>query len=152
MFGIGFPELILILALALIVVGPDKLPDLARSLAKTIVDLKKTAEGLKNSIEIEDNPLSEIKPTLEDAAKNFKETLLEEKTNTWKTPEDLDKLYSANIGADKTPETGDQPPAEQDPSAATQEYQRDHHLPPGDTPSAETHEEQPQDSSDKDQK
>ena len=74
MFGIGFPELILIMALALIVVGPDKLPELARSLAKMVVDLKKTAEGLKESIDIEDNPLAEIKPKLEDAAKNFKES------------------------------------------------------------------------------
>ena len=152
MFGIGFPELILILALALIVVGPDKLPDLARSLAKTIIDLKKTAEGLKNSIEIEDNPLSEIKPTLEDAAKNFKETLLEEKTNTWKTPEDLDELYTANTRVDSATEAGDQPAEEQNPSSATQEYQKDHHLPPGDTPSATTHEEEPQGPSDKDQK
>ena len=49
MFGIGLPEMILIMALALIVVGPDKLPDLARSLAKGMLELKKTAEGLKDS-------------------------------------------------------------------------------------------------------
>ncbi len=152
MFGIGFPELILILALALIVVGPDKLPDLARSIAKTIVDLKKTAEGLKNSIDIEDNPLSDIKPTLEDAAKNFKETLLEEKTDTWKTPEDLDKLYTANTGADSSTAKDDQPPADQAPSSAEQEYQRDHHLPPGSTDSAANGEEPSRDPSDKDQK
>ena len=84
MFGIGFPELILIMALALIVVGPDKLPELARSLAKTLLDLKKTAEGLKDSLEVEDNPLSEIKPELEDAARNFKETILDAETKTWK--------------------------------------------------------------------
>ncbi|MCW5206289.1 twin-arginine translocase TatA/TatE family subunit, partial [Desulfobulbus sp. F5] len=30
MFGIGFPEMIIILIVALVVVGPDKLPDLAR--------------------------------------------------------------------------------------------------------------------------
>ena len=56
MFGIGLPEMILIMALALIVVGPDKLPDLARSLAKTIMELKKT-DGLvdwsKSSGELE---------------------------------------------------------------------------------------------------
>lgn len=83
MFGIGFPEMILILALALIVVGPDKLPDLARSVAKTIMDLKKTAEGLKDNLNIEDNPLSEIKPQLEDAAKNFKDSVLDAETHTW---------------------------------------------------------------------
>lgn len=84
MFGIGFPELILIMAIALIVVGPDKLPELARSLAKTLLDLKKTAEGLKDSFETEDNPLSDIKPELEDAARNFKETILDTETQTWK--------------------------------------------------------------------
>ncbi len=94
MFGIGFPELLLILALALIVVGPDKLPDIARSIAKTLVDLKKTAEGLKVSFEEEDNPLKDIRPQLEDAAKNFKETVLDEETHTWKSPSDLADLKS----------------------------------------------------------
>jgi len=54
MFGIGLPELILILAVALIVVGPDKLPDLARSLAKGIVELKKATNTLKNSLNEEE--------------------------------------------------------------------------------------------------
>lgn len=94
MFGIGFPELILILALALIVVGPDKLPEIARSIAKTLVDLKKTAEGLKESFDEEDNPLKDIRPQLEDAAKNFKETVLDEETQTWKSPADIDDLKS----------------------------------------------------------
>lgn len=77
MFGIGLPEMILILALALIVVGPDKLPDLARSLAKGILELKKTAEGLKNSFADEDNPLSDIRPELEDVTRSLKTNLLE---------------------------------------------------------------------------
>ncbi len=77
MFGIGLPEMILILALALIVVGPDKLPDLARSLAKGIMELKKTAEGLKDSFAGEDNPLNEIRPDLEEAAKSLKQNLLD---------------------------------------------------------------------------
>ncbi|MCP4338936.1 MAG: hypothetical protein GY799_08615 [Desulfobulbaceae bacterium] len=77
MFGIGLPEMILILALALIVVGPDKLPDLARSLAKGLMDLKKTAEGLKDSFAEEGNPLDEIRPDLEEAAKSLKQNLLD---------------------------------------------------------------------------
>lgn len=68
--------MILILALALIVVGPEKLPDLARSLAKGIMDLKKTAEGLKAQIK-EDKLLDDIRPDLEDAAKTFKSHMLE---------------------------------------------------------------------------
>jgi len=50
MFGIGLPELILILGIALIVVGPDKLPEMAKSIAKVMLDLKKTASALKESL------------------------------------------------------------------------------------------------------
>ncbi len=77
MFGIGLPEMILIMALALIVVGPDKLPDLARSLAKGLMELKKTAEGLKDTLAEEGNPLDEIRPDLEEAAKSLKNNLLD---------------------------------------------------------------------------
>lgn len=77
MFGIGLPEMILIMALALIVVGPDKLPDLARSLAKGVMELKRTAEGLKESLGEDGNPLDDIKPDLEEAAKNLKANLLD---------------------------------------------------------------------------
>ena len=59
MFGIGLPEMILILALALIVVGPDKLPDLARSVAKGVLELKKTVSGLKEDLE-KDNPFDSV--------------------------------------------------------------------------------------------
>jgi sec-independent protein translocase protein TatB len=54
MFGIGFPELILIMAVALIVVGPDKLPELAKSLGKGIAELKKAASSLKESLNEDD--------------------------------------------------------------------------------------------------
>jgi sec-independent protein translocase protein TatB len=77
MFGIGLPEMLLIMALALIVIGPDKLPDLARSLAKGLMELKKTAESLKSSFAEEGNPLSDIRPELEEAAKSLKNNLLD---------------------------------------------------------------------------
>jgi Tat protein translocase TatB subunit len=51
MFGIGLPELILILAIALIVVGPEKLPEMAKALGKGIAELKKAASTLKESFE-----------------------------------------------------------------------------------------------------
>ena len=78
MFGIGLPEMILIMALALIVVGPDKLPGLARSLAKGIMELKKTAESLKDSFAEEGSPLDDIRPDLEEAAKSLKDNLLDD--------------------------------------------------------------------------
>lgn len=47
MFGIGMPELILILAVALVVLGPKKLPEIARALGKGISEFRRTTEGLK---------------------------------------------------------------------------------------------------------
>lgn len=93
MFGIGLPEMLLIFAIALIVVGPDKLPDLARSVAKGILELKKTAENLKSSISKEGNPLDDIREDMEDAAKKLKRELLE-------APEDPDRLSVSNLPDD----------------------------------------------------
>ena len=47
MFGIGMPELILILAVALVVLGPKKLPEIARALGKGISEFRRTTEDLK---------------------------------------------------------------------------------------------------------
>ena len=41
MFDIGFPELVVILALVLVLFGGKKLPELSRNLAKTIQELRK---------------------------------------------------------------------------------------------------------------
>lgn len=85
MFGIGLPEMILILALALIVVGPDKLPDLARSVAKGVMELKKTAEALKKNL-TEDGTLDSIKSDLNNAVHPHQHNLLESSDQPWKTP------------------------------------------------------------------
>ncbi len=83
MFGIGLPEMILILALALIVVGPDKLPELARSVAKGVLELKKTVSSLKESF-ADENPFDSVKPELEEAARSLKEKLGDPAADGWK--------------------------------------------------------------------
>ena len=65
MFGIGMPEMILILAVALIVIGPKKLPDLAKSLGKALGEFKKATSDLKESMQI-DSELKEVKTAFDD--------------------------------------------------------------------------------------
>lgn len=50
MFGIGFTELILVLIVALIFIGPDKLPDIARALGKALEEFRKAGDELKKNI------------------------------------------------------------------------------------------------------
>jgi sec-independent protein translocase protein TatB len=101
MFGIGLPEMILILALALIVVGPDKLPDLARSVAKGVMELKKTAEALKKNL-AEDGTLDSIKSELNNAAHPLQHNLLESSDQPWKT---LTPGEGVNPAPDKADDT-----------------------------------------------
>jgi TatA/E family protein of Tat protein translocase len=56
MFGIGMPELLLILALALIVLGPKKLPDLARAAGRGLAEFKRATDELKSSFDEKPRP------------------------------------------------------------------------------------------------
>jgi Tat protein translocase TatB subunit len=49
MFGIGMPELLLILALALIVIGPKKLPEIAKALGRGLAEFKRATDEMKSS-------------------------------------------------------------------------------------------------------
>lgn len=49
MFGIGMPELLLIMALALIVIGPKKLPDIARALGRGLSEFKRATDEMKST-------------------------------------------------------------------------------------------------------
>jgi sec-independent protein translocase protein TatB len=121
MFGIGLPELILIMAVALIVVGPDKLPELAKSLGKGIVELKKAASGLKESLNETDEEtpawnqedLEKHPNKLLDAYKDLPEDAMADKFETV-VPEESE----AESGSSVTPEESEK---DSESTAATEE-------------------------------
>jgi TatA/E family protein of Tat protein translocase len=109
MFGIGMPELLLILAIALIVIGPKKLPDLARSLGRTLREFKKATSELKETIQI-DEDLSDVKKAFDGLGDDIKESAgLGESTdfNRPDDPETVEKKEDKVDAGDKQTEGED---------------------------------------------
>ena len=72
MFGIGMPEMLLILAIALIVIGPKKLPDLAKSLGRAFAEFRRATSEIKESLEIDDADLKDIRTSFSDMRDDLK--------------------------------------------------------------------------------
>jgi Tat protein translocase TatB subunit len=71
-FGMGPLELILILALALIVFGPDKLPEIARQLGRTVAEIRRVSSEvtgeLQRGLQLEDDHRITPRPTFQPPA------------------------------------------------------------------------------------
>lgn len=62
MFGLGFGEIVIILVLALILLGPARLPDVAKQLGRGLRDFKRATDDLKDQFEREMNADDRPKP------------------------------------------------------------------------------------------
>jgi Tat protein translocase TatB subunit len=82
MFNIGFPELLIIVAIALIVFGPNKLPELAKAFGRAMREFKKATEEVKESFEAETKGLDELKNTFAEEREKFLAGLTEEVSET----------------------------------------------------------------------
>lgn len=79
MFGIGMPELIIIFVIALIVIGPKKLPDLARALGRGMAEFRKATEEVRANLNIGDVE-EEIKGMEEELADSVSGLIKESET------------------------------------------------------------------------
>ncbi len=111
MFNIGLPELLIIVAIALIVFGPNKLPELAKAFGRAMREFKKATEEVKESFEAETKDLEEFKHTLTD------ETLLADLAEQISPPEPAAEETSAQPEPSVTAET----PHLEEASAQTEE-------------------------------
>ncbi len=98
MFGIGLPEMIVIFAVALIVVGPDKLPGLARSLAKGLMEMKKTLNQVKENLTQEGETLDSVQQDLRKTAAELREKMIDADPDSWRRASGpADKEHEANV-------------------------------------------------------
>ena len=77
MFGIGMPELILIAVVALIVLGPKKLPDLAKSMGRAVREFKKATSEPKDTLQV-DGEFTEVKKAFTEFQSDVNKTIQSE--------------------------------------------------------------------------
>ncbi len=86
MFDIGFSELMVIAVVALIVIGPERLPKVARTLGHLFGRMQRYVNDVKADIsrEMELEELKKLQTTIQDAARSFESTVTRE-VNTAET-------------------------------------------------------------------
>ena len=98
MFGIGLPELFIILVIALVVLGPDKLPDLARAIGKGIGEFRRATDDIKQSFNSDDE-LRELKTSLTQAKNEMTDLVKREAAGV-----DVDAITKAFAEGSEQPE------------------------------------------------
>jgi TatA/E family protein of Tat protein translocase len=114
MFNIGLPELLIIVAIALIVFGPNKLPELARAFGRAMREFKKATEEVKESFQAETKDLEELKNSLSEEKDNFFTHLAE---GASETPEESPSSSEATTESEASMHT-EAPPVEEASSSS----------------------------------
>jgi sec-independent protein translocase protein TatB len=125
MFDVGFSELVVIALVALIVIGPERLPRVARTLGALMGRAQRYVNDVKADIqrEVDLEELKNIRSTFQDAAKSVEQSVHAVGDELQSTGESLNQSVSGAV-EDKAEPTAATPPAagavEETPSASAQ--------------------------------
>ena len=125
MFGIGLPEMIVIMAVALIVVGPEKLPDLARSVTKWVFELKKTVNQVKEGLADEENLINSVQSDIRKTSNELKEKFIESDHFTFHEPGGPRNIEQAEQGEVIDDDTSSADSEDQDEISADEPENKD---------------------------
>lgn len=113
MFGLGMPEILMILAIALIVIGPKKLPGLAKTLGRAMGEFKRSAQDFKRSIDVESSikDMDDIDVPSADLEGIIKDVNTKDESSAETKEDPAEKKDNQNI-SDDTEDNAEEPPAD----------------------------------------
>jgi sec-independent protein translocase protein TatB len=147
MFGIGLPEMLIVLAVALIFIGPKKLPDLAKSLGRAMGEFKRATSDLKQSIESETG-VDDVRQSFDEVKEDIKAQVdlagevPDPSPSPSESPTDLSQAASLDPAKENSAEEGSAKEGSDDTSDGTKasaDGQQDDSSPDDDSDSRDTH-------------
>ena len=110
MFDVGFSEMLVIGIVALLVIGPEKLPSVARTVGALLGRMQRYVNDVKADInrEIELDEFKKLQTTVQDAAKSIETSMTDTMSTFQSQADELNKIASGDIAGlteTKTPET-----------------------------------------------
>ncbi|MBW2093105.1 MAG: twin-arginine translocase subunit TatB [Deltaproteobacteria bacterium] len=99
MFGIGTQELLIILVIALVVIGPKHLPDMAKALGRGIGEFRRATDELKKTIDADDD-LKEISKSLSEAKEEVYSMVREEISELKDLKDTAESMTSKDLFSD----------------------------------------------------
>jgi sec-independent protein translocase protein TatB len=133
MFDIGFTELLLIAVVALIVIGPERLPKVARTAGHLFGRMQRYVNDVKADIsrEMELDELKKLRSSVEDTARSFEQSVQQGLSNTESELNRVAQSTQSQVDPETAPAPeADSAPAKHEPSANPASPQLDLALDP----------------------